>query len=407
MTAPASPDRTTMALGRLPWRRLAALLVEVPWWLQALVVYFASRVVTMAIMAAVVQTQPPSEWSGGAEPTLRDFLNFWDAGWYQRIAEDGYPGQLPLDEAGNVIQNAWAFYPLHAWITRDIVTLTGMEYYDASPLVATVSGALASVAILFLFRQLTTAGAALAGLAFVFFFPTAAVFSVGYAESMTELALALALLLVLQRRYLIAIPVVFLMDLTRPIGVAFAFFMLAHLIHRFLSRRREPYPLKEVVTSWTLGVLSCVAALVHPFLAWRATGVFDAYMQTEAAWSGGHSAVIVQWFARAETLAGPFGPVLLFAVVGGMLWFVFSRPASVMGRTLQLWCLCYMIYLLLFFNPQTSTFRLLLPLFPMALTLTASRSWAFRAAVLVGFLLLQVVWVAWLWRYVPPVDLPP
>src|SRR5699024_3095145 len=76
-------------------------------------------------------------------------------------------------------------------------------------------------------------------------------------------------------------------------------------------------------------------------------------------------------------------PVLLIIVVAGMLALIFSPAGARMGRTLQLFCLGYGLYLLIFFNPQTSTLRLLLPLFPMAVTLALVRSRGYRAAMLV------------------------
>ena len=61
----------------------------------------------------------------------------------------------------------------------------------------------------------------------------------------------------------------------------------------------------------------------------------------------------------------------------------------------------------LFFNPQTSTLRLLLPLFPIALTLAWCRARMYRAVLLGCLVLFQVVWVGFLWHFTPPADLPP
>lgn len=388
-------------------QRWAREILTLPVSLQALAVYLASRIVSIGIMAAVVRRQPLSSWSSGPTTTLNDFLNFWDADWYRRIAVDGYPDVLPLTSAGTVGENAWAFYPLHPWIVRDISRLTGVDYQVVSPLVSMLCAAGAAIVVLHLFRRRTTPGRALFGLAVLFFFPASAVFSTGYAESLTLLLQALALLLVIERRYLVAIPVVALMDLSRPIGVAFAFFMLIHLIDRFVRRRTIPYPAGEVVRSWTLGVLSCAAALVHPAHAWIRTGSLTAYTDTEAAWSGGHSSVIVQWFARGNDLVGPFGPVLLFATIALMLALIYSPAGRQMGRTLQHFCLAYGIYILLFFNPQTSTLRLLLPLFPIALSLAYHRAWPYRIVLLASFVMLQIIWVGYLWHFTPPADLPP
>ncbi|RBP66292.1 Gpi18-like mannosyltransferase [Brevibacterium sanguinis] len=388
--------------------RLAAGFLTLPLWVQALSVYLASRLVSIGIFAAVLRTQEPASWSSSpVTTTLGDFLNFWDGGWYARVAEEGYPSTLPLTEAGAVAENQWAFYPLHPAIVGDISALTGAGYGTVSPLVSTVAAGLASIVLLALFRRYVDPGQALTALAFVMVFPPAAVYSTGYAEALTLLLQALALFLIVERRYLLAIPVVFLMDLSRPVGVAFSFFLLLHLIDRFVRRRQDPYPAGEVVRSWTLGVLSCAAALVHPIHAWLATGSLTAYTDTEAAWHGGRSTYLVQWLAAANGLVGPFGPLLLFGLVAGMLALIFSPAGARMGRTLQLFCVGYGVYLLIFFTPQTSTLRLLLPLFPLALTLALARSRAYRAAVLIAFVLLQVVWVAYLWHFTPPADLPP
>ena len=57
----------------------------------------------------------------------------------------------------------------------------------------------------------------------------------------------------------------------------------------------------------------------------------------------------------------PFVFVALFTL------FMMCRPVRALGMELRLWCACYMGYLLVFLHPQTSTFRMLLPLFPLAL----------------------------------------
>lgn len=388
--------------------RLGALFLTLPMWIQAIAVYLCSRVVSLAIFAAVLKRQDPANWSSSpVTTTLNDFLNFWDGGWYGRVAKEWYPSVLPVDETGAVTENQWAFYPLHPSVVATLSDFTGLSYEVISPLVSTGAAGFASIVILALFRKYTDPGQALMGLALVMFFPPAAIFSTGYAESLTLLLQAMALFLIVERRYLMAIPVVVLMDLSRPIGVAFSFFMLFHLIDRFLRRREDPYPVAEVVRSWTLGVLSCVAALLHPIHAWWVTGSITAYTDTEAAWHTGDSTYFVQWLGQANSLIGPLGPVLLFVVIAGMLALIFSPAGARMGRTMQLFCLGYGIYLLIFFMPQTSTLRLLLPLFPIVLTLGLVRSRGYRAALLVSFVLLQIIWVAYLWHFTPPADLPP
>ena len=387
--------------------RAAQAILLLPFWLQALSVYLVSRIVSLGIMAMVVRTQPDSPWTTGTETSLNDFLNFWDGGWYETIAVEGYPDVLPVYATGEIAQNQWAFYPLFPMFVRDITWVTGSEFAVVAPVLSIVFGALAAIVILELFRTVTTHGRALTGLAFVLFFPASPILSTAYAESLTLLLQALVLLLVIRRSYLWAIVPVFLMDLSRPIGVAFAFFMLIHLISRCRRRHEDPYPIAEVVASWTLGVLSCVAALVHPIYAWIRTGSLTAYTDTEASWHTGETHFVIQWVTAGERWLGPFSVLALIVLALALIALLVSPAGRTMGRTLQQFCFGYGLYLLIFFTPQTSTLRLFLPLFPLALALAASRSWAVRGIVLVTFTILQIVWVGWLWHFSPPGDLPP
>src|SRR5699024_850671 len=133
-----------------------------------------------------------------------------------------------------------------------------------------------------------------------------------------------------------ALPVVVLMDLSRPIGVAFSFFMLLHLIDRFVHRKSDPHPAAEVVRFCTLGVLSCAAARIHPVHPLLATASMTAYSVSEAACHTVDTIFVIRWVAQAINLLVPLGPVLLFIVVACMLALIFSPAGARMGRTLQL-----------------------------------------------------------------------
>ena len=85
-----------------------------------------------------------------------------------------------------------------------------------------VSGLGAALVIYSLFRHKASHRTALWATVFVATFPVSPVLQVPYAESLNLLLLAAALLLVVERRYLWAMPVVVLMCLSRPTGVPFA-----------------------------------------------------------------------------------------------------------------------------------------------------------------------------------------
>ena len=83
-----------------------------------------------------------------------------------------------------------------------------------------------------LFRLFAPPGTALWGIIFFATFPVSAVLQVPYAESLNTLLLAGSLYLLVRQRYLLAIPVVLLLGLSRPAGVPFAALVLAHLALR-------------------------------------------------------------------------------------------------------------------------------------------------------------------------------
>ena len=100
-----------------------------------------------------------------------------------------------------------------------------------------------------------------------------------------------------------------------------------------------------------------------------------------------------------------FGPAL--GVLAPFVFVAAVHPADDVPAGAWRWApscgsgaACYMGYLLVFLHPQTSTFRMLLPLFPLALSAALiSRSRAYRGTVVVMFVLLQIVWIVWLWAW--------
>jgi hypothetical protein len=157
---------------------------------------------------------------------------------------------------------------------------------------------------------------------------------------------------------------------------------------------------------WSLAGLTAVSglgALMWPGIAWAVTGDIEAYTKTETVWRGHDLVPFKPWFDTGILLFGPvLGVLAPFVFVALFALLLVSRPVQALGTELRLWCACYMGYLLLFLHPQTSTFRMLLPLFPLALSAALiSRSRAYRGTVVVMFVLLQIVWIVWLWAWAP------
>lgn len=377
-----------------------------PWYVQVALIYLAARAVSLAIFLAVARRQGPNPWYE-AEPAYGDFINIWDSAWYQRIYESGYPDTIPRDESGRARENPWAFYALFPGLVRALDTFTGLGWSVLAPAVAVLAGLGAVLVIYRLFRLHADHGPALWGTVFVSTFPISPILQVPYAESLHLLLLAASLYLVGVGRYLAAIPTVVLMCLTRPAGLPFAVFLGVYLLYRVWPRGGpgvEPRPIMPVRTALRLAALTAVAgaaAVAWPVLAWLATGELTAYTDTETAWRGEDLVLFKPWLDTAVMLFGPLiGPLALALLAAAVLAAALTEPVRRLGPRLRIWCAAYGLYLLAFLHPQTSTFRLLLPLFPLALAAAfVSSSRAYRGTVTLMFVLLQIVWVVWLWAW--------
>lgn len=389
--------------------RSATAFTGWPWWLQVAAIYVSARLVSAAIFTAAALHQGPNPWFP-ASPDYWSFINIWDARWYARVIENGYPATLPVDGNGKVTENTWAFYPLYPALAEGLSRLTGAAPAASLTLIAMLSGLAAALVAYKLFRLKAPSGPALWAVAFFATFPVSAVLQVPYAEPLSLLLLAAALLLVVQRRYLWAAPVAVLLCLSRPVGVPFAAMLGLLLVARgvqYLRRREQTgqgaHPLRDLVALTVLTAVTGASALAWPVTAWAATGDINAYTRTETAWRGHDLVPFKPWFDTGVSLFGPvlglLAPIVFVVLFGAVLH---APPVARLGVELRLWCACYMGYLLVFLHPQTSTFRMLLPLFPLALgAALLSRSKAYRGTVVVLFLLLQIVWIVWLWAWAP------
>ena len=376
-----------------------------PWWLQVSALYVAARLVSAGIFVAAARHQGTNPWFP-AKPDYWNFINIWDARWYGEVISNGYPAVLPVDAAGNVQENAWAFYPLFPFLGGALSALTGIAPEASLALIAMFSGLMAALVLYSLFRHRVPHGTAMWAVAFFATFPVSGILQVPYAEPLTILLLGAALLLLARRQYYLAMPVVLLMSLSRPVGVPFAAMVGVLFICRLVQRGRgeqdsQVHSRRELGALAGLTAVSGAAALIWPAAAWAATGDIEAYTKTETVWRGHDLVPFKPWFDTGIQLFGPvLGVVAPFVFAGLFTLMLFSPPVLKLGVELRLWCACYMGYLLLFLHPQTSTFRMLLPLFPLALAAAVlSRSKAYRGTVILMFIILQIVWIVWLWAW--------
>ncbi len=352
------------------------MLRRVPWWGWVLGIYSASRVLTGGILMLAASRQQENPWTG-ANPGYLDFARLWDGHWYWIIAAVGYPDELPRDEDGLVQENAWAFMPVYPMLVRLGLLLTGGVTATDFAAVAVTISVLAGGAAALLFHALLSRWlspmAAMLGTVLFCVAPLSPVYQVAYAESLHLALLFAALLLVRDRLWVPLSLVVTVMALTRPSGLAFALLLALVWLWRWRRARRgiEQFGMRERVTLLSVTAVAGLAGLAWPGIVALVTGDLLGYTDTELAWrrpyiGDVHLVPFTPWWQGAQWWIGDvLGPVALVAVLG-LAACAFALPAMRrMPIELRFWLVAYALYLLAVFFPQSSTFRLLVPLAPV------------------------------------------
>lgn len=385
---------------------------SVPWWLAVILVFLCGRLASTAILLVYASVQGENPWSA-AQPNLFDFSSMWDGRWYNIIAEGGYPSTLPYTDDGHVGEAQWAFLPVYPMLVKIVMLLTGLPWAVAGVTISLLA-ALATSFILYLLVRRVTGSAAQALFTPVLFqvSPVSPLLQIAYAESLQWLLIVSILYLLVLRRYATMIPLLVALGFTRPGALAMALTFVIYGVWRWRTRERDAFPVAErwwlVAATATAGI----AGIAWVVIAGVVTGVPTAYFDTELAWRSAYIGYVELvpftpwlyglawwlpvWGVSAE-MAVWLGPLIfagLLLLLAGYLFLPATRRA---GIEIRAWVLSYSLYLLAVFFPQSSTFRLLGPLFPGLVPLAAPKNWFYRVGIVLLALALQVVWVGWCW----------
>jgi hypothetical protein len=388
-------------------QRVAAL----PVWGQVLLLYVLTRLFTAVLTLEVARWQHASVWTPESPGYGVFTADLWDSTWYRSIAEHGYPLPLPRDASGVAQQSEWAFYPAYPLLVRALMALTSGSWEVVAPTTSLVLGAGAALVLHRLFATVAGPRAAVGGVALVLVFPASPVLQYAYTESLALLALSWALLTLVRRRYAWCAVAVLLLGASRAVALPFALVVAVHGLARWRAARTSgsAFAARERVEVVALTVLTALAGVAWPLVVGVATGDRSAYTEVQSAWRGGSVTWLVPWVVTSQRLLGTAaGPVVLAGALAALVWWCTSRPARALGPELPAWVLAQTAYLLAVLDPWTSTFRYWLLQVPLALLVAAAvRSRAHLLTWVGASLVLQVVWVAWLWRFTPPSDFPP
>lgn len=376
-------------------------LRQVPWWASVLLVYGAARIVTTVMMLVLASVQGPNPWTA-SHPGYFEFANIWDGRWYEIVAGSAYPDTLPRDAAGGVTENAWAFMPVYPRIVSAVM-LVGLPWNVSAVLVSLAFGAGACLLFYRLLLPRLGASSSLFAVVLLASGPVSPLFQVAYAEALQVFLIVLALLLLARRRFAWLVPVVVILSFTRPGGLAFALAMVIYAAVRWWRRRVDPFPVRERVASIAVAIVAGLAGLAWPAIAAAVTGSVSAYTDTELAWRAAYIGrqpfvPFAGWFQGGNWWLGfPIGTIVVLALAVSFALVMASRPVLRLGVESWAWSAAYACYLFAVFFPQSSTFRLLLPLFPLLGALALPRSRLYRVALVVLFVAGQWAWLLACW----------
>jgi hypothetical protein len=198
--------------------------------------------------------------------SLRSRLLVWDAGWFLRVAVNGYPHDYTYEPDGRLAGNELAFFPLYPMLIR-LVAALGVQPGTAALAVSWLASVGAAVALHLLGTSLYGRRAGWALVAICCAAPVSVVLSMGYSESLF-LALVAGMLAAAHRRVWWAAGLLGLAAaLSRPTGLAAAVALAVAAALVVREQRRIVWP----------PVIAAAVALagVPAYIGWVAWRVGD------------------------------------------------------------------------------------------------------------------------------------
>jgi hypothetical protein len=212
---------------------------------------------------------------------LRGRLLVWDAGWFLRVATEGYPHTFSYGPDGTLEGNGLAFFPLYPTLIRGVAAL-GIDAGTAAIAVSWLASIGAAVALHLLGTSLYGKRAGWALVAILCSAPVSVVLSMAYSESLF-IALVAGMLVAAHRRVWWAAGLLGLATaLTRPTGAAAAVALAVAAALAVRESRRE----RTGEGTWQPILAAAVAlAGVPAYLVWVGlrVGNLDAWFRIQSA----------------------------------------------------------------------------------------------------------------------------
>ncbi|KAA9111151.1 hypothetical protein [Microbacterium rhizomatis] len=373
---------------------------------KVLLLWAGGRAINLALLGIFYQIARVSGWGFGPDKnpitTFLNFLSDWDGARYGRISQIGYPPSLPMNVAGVIQPNDWAFLPVFPGLERAVSDLLGVPWQLAGVAISIAASAGATLLLYILLRRVTSAHASWWAVVLFTLSPLSFIFVLAYAESLYLLMLFGMLILAVDRRYGWIAPIGLIAAFTRPGVLALSLGLGIVFVVRFVRRHIDPFPLRQMIGLIVSGLVMAIAGLAWQYIAEAVTGTPHAYVRTETAWwipfiGPGDFVPMTPWFRLFGTYMGFLGVLVVLALMIGFVLWMRSPQVRRLGLEIVAYSASYGLYLFAVFLPQQSVFRLAVPLAPLLAderlsSTPARRGWGI-AICLVG----QVVAILLLW----------
>ena len=287
----------------------ASATAERSQWARALFVGLAAYVVSRLCVLAgaavrsaqlVVDAREDGEPEPGALNTIAEVLTSWDGEWYLAIVREGYPESIPPSITYNEIEARAAFFPVYPWLVRSADLLIPGGDTLAALTVNFLLGAVSVVLVGMIARHLYSVGVAARAMTLYAIFPGSFVLSFAYAEATMIVLSAVCMLLLLDRRWLLAGLVALATTASRPNGLAI---VAACAVAAFIAIRQR--------RDWSALLAVIPAPFGFIFFQWYVddtAGESGAWFRVQSeAWSEGTSFGLTALTNTVEFVGAPFG----------------------------------------------------------------------------------------------------
>lgn len=244
-----------------------------------LAILICSRLVVLLAMvfsSAFVQ-RPGGEIFKDVTPGWYRFLLRWDAGWYLKIATEGYSYN-----GDNMVQQPVVFYPLYPLLSKVVATVLSISEGASLIIVSNIAIVLAIPLVFKFIRESHGDQVAFYGVAALCFFPGSLFFSAGYTESLALLLIVSFFLLLRQQRYLLAACLAGLAVATRSTGLLLLLPLSIELWRKFSG---DPKQLVRLAAPCLL--LATSGMWLYMIYLWAAFNSPLAFVRNTRAWKSG------------------------------------------------------------------------------------------------------------------------